>query len=112
MNFKDELEEDLEKVFFNEEEFAEKVMIEGIRVSGIFSKKKFVQEYMDKSAEHDLGLFQPGVCLSLRKKEVLEKFEILPEAGDRIEINTTEYTVLSIDDKSGEFVMYLEDLED
>src|SRR3712207_8777886 len=51
------------------EEFAEKVMIEGIRVSGIFSKKKFVQEYMDKSAEHDLGLFQPGVCLSLRSEE-------------------------------------------
>lgn len=81
MNFKDELEEDLEKVFFNEEEFAEKVMIGGIRVSGIFSKKKFVQEYMDKSAEHDLGLFQRGVCLSLRKKKFLKNLKFSQKQG-------------------------------
>lgn len=112
MNFKEQLEEDLKDIFFNEEEFAEKVNIEGILVSGIFSKKKFISEYLDKSEEQELGLFQRGVCLSLNYHEISNKFKSLPEVSEQISINDILYEVLTIDDKSGVYTLYLQTLED
>ena len=56
MNFKEQLERDLENVFFNLDEFAEIVNLNGVEVKGIFQSVKYEPFSINKNDSSILGI--------------------------------------------------------
>ncbi|MDT3693467.1 MAG: hypothetical protein ROM03_03560 [Mucispirillum sp.] len=56
MNFKEQIEKDLEDIFFNLDEFAEIVNLNGVEVKGIFQSVKYEPFSINKNDSSVLGI--------------------------------------------------------
>lgn len=75
MNFKEQLSEDLDAVFFNCKEFAESHTINGVSVDIVIDNDKLSELYLAKGT-HTEQLFTDSVMFYVRKKDL--DFEPVP----------------------------------
>lgn len=75
MGFKEQLLNDLDSVFFNQEEFAETHIINGVEVDIVVDNDKLAELYISKES-HTEELFTDSVMFYVRKKDL--DFEPVP----------------------------------
>ena len=110
MGFKEDLKNDLD-VFYNSEEFAEIVDLDGEKLLVILSEVIFDNKYLYKEAIS--GLNTSGIILSITKKELFKNsksikknFEI--SAGATLVLNDRKYSVIKFLNKVGDYDLHLE----
>lgn len=103
---KDEMLRDLEEVIFAEDELAEKVEIEGKILLGIFSNYTSKSDFY-KTGESDLGLYQTIKILSLKSKEIIEKFGGKFVVAGELKINDEYFTVIDTKEVFGKTTLLL-----
>ncbi|MGL5122796.1 MAG: hypothetical protein ACRC6K_01320 [Fusobacteriaceae bacterium] len=111
MSFKDLLEKDLKNVFYNTNEFADKIILDGEEYIGIISEIDFNDKYLYKEAT--TGLITQGLILSIQKSEFFKDEEIIPvdfeiSAGTTLKLNNKKYTVIKFIDKDVDYDIHLE----
>ena len=92
MNFKDVLDEDLDKVFFNEGEVGEVVTFAGVELTVVKSSESFQKKYKGRAEE--TGIYTGGLTISIKKSDL----PIIIEPGEKITIDETTYDVIDVDD--------------
>lgn len=92
MNLKEMLGNDVANVFFNPDEFGEKVIFAGKELTAIKSKHNFTKKYKGRSEE--LGIYTGGVTYNIKKVDLL----ILIEIGEKVTIDGIKYEVIDIED--------------
>lgn len=83
MNLKDIIQQDLDDIFFDENEFAEKIDFCGTEKVVIKSVQAFKEKYLKYSAEQGTGTYKNGIALIFKQKDL----EVLPEPGDKVEVD-------------------------
>ena len=79
MNFKEQLERDLENVFFNLDEFAEIVNLNGISVKGILQSVKYEPFSINKNDSSILGISNSYCKLYYKTDATAEVFKAQDE---------------------------------
>ena len=79
MNFKQQLEKDLENVFFNLDEFAEIVNLNGVEVKGIFQSVKYEPFSVNKNDSSILGISNSYIKLYYKEMDAAEVFKAQDE---------------------------------
>ena len=79
MNFKDQLDKDLENVFFNLDEFAEIVNLNGVEVKGIFQSVKYEPFSVNKNDSAILGISNSYIKLYYKEVDAAEVFKAQDE---------------------------------
>ena len=79
MNFKQQLEKDLESVFFNLDEFAEIVNLNGVEVKGIFQPIKYEPFSINKNDSSILGISNSYIKLYYKEVDAAEVFKAQDE---------------------------------
>lgn len=92
MSFKDMLDEDLDKVFFNEDEIGEVITFAGKLLTVIKSAESFQKKYKGRSDE--TGIYTGGLTISIKKSDL----PVIIEPGERVTIDGTTYDVIDVDD--------------
>ena len=92
------------KIFFNENELAETVLIEGKEYLGILSEVTFDSKYM--YLKNISGLHQKGVVLSIKTEDFPKGFEF--ESGDTLKMNKLKYSVIKALNKINLYEIHLE----
>ena len=109
MGFKEDLKNDLD-VFYNSEEFAEVVDLDGEKLLVILSEVNFDNKYLYKEAIS--GLNNSGIILSITKKELFKNKPIKKNfefrAGTTLILNNKKYSVIESIDKVGDYDLHLE----
>lgn len=108
---KDDILKDLEDVIFSEDEFAEKVDIEGKELLGIFSSYTSKSDFY-KSNEPDLGLYQTIKILSLKSREIIEKFGGEFVIDGELKINNEYFTIVDTKEVLGKTTLLLKRVGD
>jgi hypothetical protein len=85
MNFKDAMAEDVDKVFFNDSEFAENAMIDGKSVPIIFDDDAL----QGKSDVYAMGLADGERLVFIKEKDLRR----LPQPGEQMTINDKQWYV-------------------
>ncbi|KYD24610.1 hypothetical protein [Parageobacillus toebii] len=98
MNFKDQLAKDLKNVFFNQDEFAEYIDIDGQQVLAIIGSDQFHERPRHPEELYNIthGIYQSSITI-LVKSDDFEK----PAVGQQIYINGEDYLVVSVSEESG-----------
>lgn len=79
MNFKEQVERDLEDVFFNLDEFAEIVNLNGVEVKGIFQSVKYEPFSINKNDSSILGISNSYIKLYYKEVDAAEVFKAQDE---------------------------------
>ena len=79
MNFKEQVERDLEDVFFNVDEFAEIVNLNGVEVKGIFQSVKYEPFSVNKNDSSILGISNSYIKLYYKEVDAAEVFKAQDE---------------------------------
>lgn len=99
MNFKSILNKDLD-IFINTNEFAEKILLDGIEINGVISST-ISEENKFKIGNQSYGY---GQAIYINQQEVIFKTADAPhkyKQGDRIELNGCLYEALLIEEDLG-----------
>ena len=97
MNFKQQLEKDLEDIFFNLDEFAEIVNLNGVEVKGIFQSVKYEPFSVNKNDSSILGISNSYIKLYYKADATAEVFFV----SQQIIINGEYYTVEYVEKEQG-----------
>ncbi|MCM1307575.1 MAG: hypothetical protein NC223_03150 [Butyrivibrio sp.] len=102
MEFREQLLEDLDSVFFNAEEFAESHMINGSEVNIVVDNDKLAELYLSKGT-HTEQLFTDSILFYVRKRDL--GFEPVP--GQCINYDDRVFLISDVktDDESYTIVM-------
>ncbi len=102
MGFKEQLQEDLDVVFFNTEEFAETHTINGAEVDIVVDNDKLAELFIAREV-HTEQLFTDSIMFYVRKKDL--DFE--PVTGQYLEYDGHGYIVTDVktDDESYTVIM-------
>lgn len=103
MNFKEQLEKDLEDVFFNLDEFAEIVNLNGIEIKGIFQPIKYEPFSINKNDSSILGISNSYSKLYYKADATAEVFFV----SQQITVNGEYYTVEYIEKEQGMNILTL-----
>ncbi|MDY5051576.1 MAG: hypothetical protein SPF17_09145 [Candidatus Mucispirillum faecigallinarum] len=103
MNFKQQLEKDLESVFFNLDEFAEIVNLNGVEVKGIFQSVKYEPFSINKNDSSILGISNSYIKLYYKADATAEVFFV----SQQITVNGEYYTVEYIEKEQGVNILTL-----
>lgn len=103
MNFKQQLEKDLESVFFNLDEFAEIVNLNGVEVKGIFQSVKYEPFSVNKNDSSILGISNSYIKLYYKADATAEVFFV----SQQIMVNGEYYTVEYIEKEQGVNILTL-----
>ena len=103
MNFKEQVEKDLEDVFFNLDEFAEIVNLNGVEVKGIFQSVKYEPFSINKNDSSILGISNSYIKLYYKADATAEVFFV----SQQITVNGEYYTVEYIEKEQGVNVLTL-----
>ena len=103
MNFKEQLEKDLEDVFFNLDEFAEIVNLNGVEVKGIFQSVKYEPFSVNKNDSSVLGISNSYCKLYYKADATAEVFFV----SQQITVNGEYYTVEYIEKEQGVNILTL-----
>lgn len=103
MNFKEQLEKDLENVFFNLDEFAEIVNLNGVEVKGIFQSVKYEPFSVNKNDSSILGISNSYSKLYYKADATAEVFFV----SQQITVNGEYYTVEYIEKEQGVNILIL-----
>ena len=106
MNLKEQLEKDLENVFFNLDEFAEIVNLNGIEIKGIFQPIKYEPFSVNKNDSSILGISNSYYKLYYKADATAEVFFV----SQQIIINGEYYTVEYIEKEQGMNILTLNKL--
>lgn len=106
MNFKQQLEKDLESVFFNLDEFAEIVNLNGVEVKGIFQSVKYEPFSINKNDSSILGISNSYIKLYYKADATAEVFFV----SQQITVNGEYYTVEYIEKEQGMNILTLNKL--
>lgn len=106
MNFKEQLEKDLEDVFFNLDEFAEIVNLNGVEVKGIFQSVKYEPFSINKNDSSILGISGSYCKLYYKTDATAEVFFV----SQQIIVNGEYYTVEYIEKEQGMSILTLNKL--
>lgn len=106
MNFKQQLEKDLESVFFNLDEFAEIVNLNGVEVKGIFQSVKYEPFSVNKNDSSILGISNSYIKLYYKADATAEVFFV----SQQITVNGEYYTVEYIEKEHGMNILTLNKL--
>lgn len=106
MNFKEQLERDLENVFFNLDEFAEIVNLNGVKVKGIFQSVKYEPFSINKNDSSILGMSSSYCKLYYKADDTAEVFFV----SQQIMVNGEYYTVEYIEKEQGMNILTLNKL--
>lgn len=106
MNFKEQLEKDLEDVFFNLDEFAEIVNLNGVEVKGIFQSVKYEPFSINKNDSSILGISNSYSKLYYKADATAEVFFV----SQQITVNGEYYTVEYIEKEQGVNILTLNKL--
>lgn len=100
-NFKDFLANDLQNTFFNKNEFAEEVNVDGRTITVIMDPELLTEKQLKSGGE---GLEKAELLFYASKSE----FEYKPEISDRMDIDDRIYYVLTVSDEKDMYVITLE----
>lgn len=103
MNFKEQVERDLEDVFFNLDEFAEIVNLNGIEIKGIFQPIKYEPFSINKNDSSILGISNSYSKLYYKADATAEVFFV----SQQIIVNGEYYTVEHIEKEQGMNILTL-----
>lgn len=103
MNFKEQFEKDLENVFFNLDEFAEIVNLNGVDIKGIFQSVKYEPFSINKNDSSILGISNSYTKLYYKSDATAEVFFI----SQQITVNGEYYTVEYIEKEQGVNILTL-----
>lgn len=106
MNFKEQLEKDLEDVFFNLDEFAEIVNLNGVEVKGIFQSVKYEPFSVNKNDSAILGISNSYIKLYYKADDTAEVFFV----SQQIMVNGEYYTVEYVEKEQGMSILTLNKL--
>lgn len=106
MNFKEQVERDLEDVFFNLDEFAEIVNLNGVEVKGIFQSVKYEPFSVNKNDSSILGISGSYCKLYYKTDATAEVFFV----SQQIIVNGEYYTVEYIEKEQGMSILTLNKL--
>ena len=106
MNFKEQLDKDLEDVFFNLDEFAEIVNLNGIEIKGIFQPIKYEPFSINKNDSSILGISNSYSKLYYKADATAEVFFV----SQQITVNGEYYTVEYVEKEQGLSVLTLNKL--
>lgn len=106
MNLKAQFDKDLENVFFNLDEFAEMVNLNGVEVKGIFQSVKYEPFSINKNDSSILGISNSYCKLYYKSNATAEVFFI----SQQITVNGEYYTVEYIEKEQGLSVLTLNKL--
>ncbi|SJZ95141.1 hypothetical protein SAMN02745174_02049 [Cetobacterium ceti] len=109
MNLKEIMQQDLEDIFFNEDEFAKKIDFCGTEIVAIKSIQSYKDKYLTKASEQGLGTYKNGFALIIKQKDL----NIIPEPSDEVEIDGIRMFVLDVE-KTAQLIysIYLERIDD
>lgn len=97
MNLKTQFNKDLESVFFNLDEFAEIVNLNGVEVKGIFQSVKYEPFSVNKNDSSILGISNSYIKLYYKADATAEVFFV----SQQIMINGEYFTVEYIEKEQG-----------
>ena len=103
MNFKEQVERDLENVFFNLDEFAEIVNLNGVEVKGIFQSVKYEPFSVNKNDSSILGISNSYIKLYYKADATAEVFFV----SQQIMVNGEYFTVEYIEKEQGVNILTL-----
>lgn len=103
MNFKEQVERDLEDVFFNLDEFAEIVNLNGIEIKGIFQSVKYEPFSINKNDSSILGISSSYIKLYYKADATAEVFFV----SQQIMVNGEYYTVEYVEKEQGVSILTL-----
>lgn len=103
MNFKQQLEKDLENVFFNLDEFAEMVNLNGVDIKGILQPVRYEPFSINKNDSSILGISNSYCKLYYKTAATVEVFFV----SQQIIINGEYYTVEYIEKEQGMNILTL-----
>lgn len=103
MNFKEQVDKDLEDVFFNLDEFAEIVNLNGVEVKGIFQSVKYEPFSVNKNDSSILGISNSYCKLYYKTDATAEVFFV----SQQIMVNGEYYTVEYIEKEQGMSILTL-----
>lgn len=106
MNFKEQFEKDLENVFFNLDEFAEIVNLNGVEIKGIFQSVKYEPFSINKNDSSILGISSSYCKLYYKSNATAEVFFV----SQQITVNGEYYTVEYIEKEQGLSILTLNKL--
>ncbi|MGL5902854.1 MAG: hypothetical protein ACRCZO_09230 [Cetobacterium sp.] len=108
MTLKEIMEKDLEDVFFDTEEFGEKVDFCGIEITAIKSVQAFNNKYLKYSAEQGTGTYKNGIALIVKQKDL----EIPPSPKEEVELDGIIMFVDDVEKNSTlTYTIYLERID-
>lgn len=103
MNFKQQLEKDLENVFFNLDEFAEMVNLNGVDIKGILQPVRYEPFSINKNDSFILGISSSYCKLYYKSNATAEVFFV----SQQITVNGEYYTVEYIEKEQGMSILTL-----
>lgn len=103
MNLKTQFNKDLEDVFFNLDEFAEIVNLNGVEVKGIFQSVKYEPFSINKNDSAILGISNIYIKLYYKADATAEVFFV----SQQIMVNGEYYTVEYIEKEQGVNILTL-----
>lgn len=103
MNFKEQLEKDLEDIFFNLDEFGEIINLNGIEIKGIFQPIKYEPFSINKNDSSILGISNSYSKLYYKADATAEVFFV----SQQIIVNGEYYTVEYIEKEQGMNILTL-----
>lgn len=106
MNLKTQFNKDLEDVFFNLDEFAEIVNLNGIEIKGIFQPIKYEPFSINKNDSSILGISNSYSKLYYKADATAEVFFV----SQQITVNGEYYTVEYIEKEQGMSILTLNKL--
>ena len=100
LSFREQAAADLDAVFFNAFEFAEKHTISGMELLAVVDHELYNerQQHMRSKIE---GISQNGTLLFVKKSDWIKTFKRLPRIGDRTILDGMYYLVEKLNDDMG-----------
>lgn len=106
MNFKEQLNKDLSIIFFNIDEFAERVSLNGVEIKAILETVKYEPFSVNNNDSSILGLSNSYVKLYYKADATAEIFFV----SQQITVNEEYYTVEYIEKEQGMNILTLNKL--
>ena len=101
-SFKEQLEKDLDSVFFNMDEFAETHMIDGKEVPIVLDNDRIIELSMGKTVE-TRGIFTDDILFFVQKKDL----DYEPVAGQHMEFDGEMYPISDVKEDFGGYTIIL-----
>lgn len=106
MNFKEQLNKDLDNIFLNIDEFAERVNLNGVEIKAILETVKYEPFSVNNNDSSILGLSNSYVKLYYKADATAEIFFV----SQQITVNEEYYTVEYIEKEQGMNILTLNKL--